>query len=358
MISELDAFLAHNSKDKPQVRLIANKLRQYDLHVWLDEEQIIPGQIFQVEIQKAIQKVSSAVIFIGHEGLGRWQTHELPALYSQFVQAENITTVIPVLLPGVNEIPKDLLFLAQHHWVSFSEGIDDVKALESLVWGITGLKPQETVKVIPQTDDDLGTPKPPTKTKEIWLLGDIKIEDDLSSDRNVDYTPLRDLLAAGNWKDADYETYLVILKVVGLSENAWITDKELLNFPCTDLRTIDNLWVKYSNGRFGFSVQKKIYLEVGGKPDDKMKYEEAWKKFGDRVGWRKGWWWWIISGGWIEYPWFTFNTSAPDGHLPCRVWCYARHEQPPMSGFSRAVISPYYYGYISSLASRFAKCNL
>lgn len=38
-------------------------------------------------------------------------------------------------------------------------------------------------------------------------------EDDLSSDRNVDYTRLRDLLAAGNWKEADYETYLVMLKV-------------------------------------------------------------------------------------------------------------------------------------------------
>ncbi len=33
-------------------------------------------------------------------------------------------------------------------------------------------------------------------------------EDDLSSEKGVDYTKLRDLLAAENWKDADYETYL------------------------------------------------------------------------------------------------------------------------------------------------------
>ncbi|CCQ59603.1 GUN4 domain-containing protein, partial [Crocosphaera watsonii] len=37
------------------------------------------------------------------------------------------------------------------------------------------------------------------------------------------------------------------------------------NFPCEDLRIIDQLWVKYSNGQFGFSVQKQIYMdELGG----------------------------------------------------------------------------------------------
>lgn len=140
------------------------------------------------------------------------------------------------------------------------------------------------------------TSEPPTK------------EDDLSSEKGVDYTKLRDLLAVGNWKDADYETYLVMLQAVGRKKNDYIRDEELLNFPCTDLRTIDRLWVKYSNGRFGFSVQKKIYLSVGGKPDYKY-YEEVWKNFGDRVGWR-------VESNWISYTENTFDTSAPKGHLP------------------------------------------
>ncbi|MDZ8053300.1 MAG: caspase, EACC1-associated type [Aulosira sp. ZfuVER01] len=134
-------------------------------------------------------------------------------------------------------------------------------------------------------------------------------ENDLSSEKGVDYTKLRDLLAAGKWKDADYETYVLMLQVVGRKENDWIRDEELLNFPCTDLRTIDRLWVKYSNGRFGFSVQKEIYLSVGGKPGGKYD-EQAWKKFGDRVGWR-------VESNWIVVE--TYNTSAPRGHLPSRV---------------------------------------
>ena len=132
--------------------------------------------------------------------------------------------------------------------------------------------------------------------------------DDLSSDRAIDYTRLRDFLAAGNWKYADYETYLVMLKVVDRKEGDWIRDEELLNFPCTDLRTINQLWVKYSSERFGFSVQKKIYLEVGGKPDGKY-YQEAWKKFGDRIGWR-------VKESWLTYASMTFDTIAPLGHLP------------------------------------------
>ncbi|WP_373270753.1 GUN4 domain-containing protein [Nostoc sp. T09] len=162
-----------------------------------------------------------------------------------------------------------------------------------------------------------------------------KNEDDLSSEKGVDYTRLRDLLAAGNWKDADYETYLVMLQAVGRLENDWIREEELLNFPCTDLRTIDCLWVKYSNGRFGFSVQKEIYLSVGGKPDGKY-YEEAWNKFGDRVGWR-------VESSWIYYAQVTFNTSVPRGHLPFS--CLT-------GGDSQDTLR------ISSLASRFVRCKI
>ncbi|MBD2775452.1 GUN4 domain-containing protein [Iningainema sp. BLCCT55] len=136
------------------------------------------------------------------------------------------------------------------------------------------------------------------------------------SEKGIDYTKLENLLKAGQWFEADYETYLVILQAVGRSTGDWIRVEELLNFPCTDLRTIDSLWVRYSNGRFGFSVQKRIYLEVGGMADGKF-YEEAWKKFGDRVGWRE-------KGQWIGSSNVVFNTSAPQGHLPEYV-CYEKH---------------------------------
>ncbi|MHC5723150.1 MAG: GUN4 domain-containing protein [Nostoc sp.] len=143
--------------------------------------------------------------------------------------------------------------------------------------------------------------------------------DDLSSEKGIDYTRLRDLLAAKNWEKADEETYLVMIQAVGKKDDDYFnyfnfTSDELLNFPCTDLRTIDRLWVKYSNGHFGFSVQKEIYLSVGGKADGKY-YKGAWEKFGDRIGWR-------VESSWISYSevTFTFDTSAQRGNVPWMVF--------------------------------------
>jgi uncharacterized caspase-like protein len=123
----------------------------------------------------------------------------------------------------------------------------------------------------------------------------------------MDYGNLRDLLAAGKWKEADEETAKVMLKVAGRENEGWLDTDSIEKFPCEDLRTIDQLWVKYSNGRFGFSVQKRIWLEVGGKPGESD--YEVWCKFGDRVGWR-------VKNGWIYYSDLTFSVNCPWGHLP------------------------------------------
>lgn len=135
-----DVFLAHNSQDKPLVKQIAARLMQRGLYYWIDEERIRPGQPFQDVIQQAIPVVKSAVIFIGLEGLGRWEDWELKIIQSQCVKAG--IPVIPVLLPGVEEIPEKFLFLQQLNWVSFANEIDDIEALDRLEWGITGQKPQ------------------------------------------------------------------------------------------------------------------------------------------------------------------------------------------------------------------------
>ena len=126
----------------------------------------------------------------------------------------------------------------------------------------------------------------------------------IKSAQGVDYTRLRDLLAAGIWREADQETNCVILKAARREVDGWLDMESMDNFPCDDLRTIDQLWVKYSQGRFGFSVQKKIWLEVGGKDDDNT----IWN-LGEYVGWNN-------KFSWLEYEDLTFNMQAPSGHLP------------------------------------------
>lgn len=134
----------------------------------------------------------------------------------------------------------------------------------------------------------------------------------LKSEKGIDYTKLRKLLATGEWKEADRETTNIILQVIG--KDFWwkVTTSDVDNFPCDDLRTINQLWVKYSKGKFGFSVQKKIYIdELGG---TRNYNREIWQEFCDRVGWRK-------AGKWLIYSNLTFELldTTPRGHLPRNV---------------------------------------
>lgn len=124
------------------------------------------------------------------------------------------------------------------------------------------------------------------------------------------YAQLEEYLKTQQWRAADEETYRLMITTVGKEEGQGFDPEELLNFPCEELRTIDSLWVKYSQGKFGFSVQKKIYVECSAKldgryPDDKILYE-----FCDRVGWRK-------SKRYVHYSDLKFNPSISlQGELP------------------------------------------
>jgi hypothetical protein len=132
----------------------------------------------------------------------------------------------------------------------------------------------------------------------------------LKSARGVDYTRLRDLLAARKWKKADQETAKVMLKAARREKEGWLDKDSIENFPHDDLRTIDQLWVEYSKGNFGFSVQKEILYRYdyydSGKKDD----VERATVLGKRVGWLGG------KNAEFLYNGLTFNLQAPRGHLP------------------------------------------
>lgn len=142
------------------------------------------------------------------------------------------------------------------------------------------------------------------------------IPDNLSLSLSTKYSKLEALLRAKNWEDADMETALILVRAYQDEEQGcqgeelerldwWDMSEDIKMFPGDELRYINNLWVKYSGGRFGFSVQKKIWREVSGGYAD-------YKAFGDRVGWRG-------EGDWILYSDITYYQNAPSGHLPITV---------------------------------------
>lgn len=134
---QYDVFLSYNSHDKPQIKVIDRKLRDHGLNPWLDQFDALAGQRFQEVIQGAISLSKSGAIFLGSAELGLWQKREVDTLMR--LSIEEGRPVIPVLLPGVSQIPEAYRFLQDLNYVQFVRGIDDTEALNRLESGITGL---------------------------------------------------------------------------------------------------------------------------------------------------------------------------------------------------------------------------
>lgn len=116
-----------------------------------------------------------------------------------------------------------------------------------------------------------------------------------------EFSQLENLLKEHKWREADQETDNQIERIVGKDLSRDLVDPEdIRRFPSDDLKIIDTLWVKYSNGHFGFSVQKRIWLECGGNPAF-PNHTNAWQAFAQRTGFSNN-------------PSYTLD--APPGNLP------------------------------------------
>ena len=126
------------------------------------------------------------------------------------------------------------------------------------------------------------------------------------------YQKLEEYLKTKEWFQADQETYHLILTTIGRDEGQWFGSNDLKNFPYDELLAIDRLWVEYSNGLYGFSVQKQIYVGCGGKLDLLGYPKFDWDQFCDSTAWKS-------EGEWVGYPkpFFEPFYMNHSGHLPC-----------------------------------------
>ncbi len=124
----------------------------------------------------------------------------------------------------------------------------------------------------------------------------------VSSDRAIDYSSLQQALLEERFEEADRITSASLRELAGPSaiKRGYVYFSEVKSIPEVDLLTIDRLWVAYSQGRFGFSIQARILDSLNGR------YDKLWP----RIGWKE-------DGVWTRYPKaFTWSISAPEGHMP------------------------------------------
>lgn len=360
----LQLFFSYSHKDESLRDELAKHLtileRQGAIASWHDRK-ILPGEEWDYQINENLNSADIILLLVSSDFLFSnycWDVELKKAIERH--QARE-TCVIPIILRSVDwsgapfaklqALPKNGEPVVSKYWHSQDEAFTDVAKgirlvaekikrereklrqqneaerlqLQSEQEEAHRQRQQEAEKRRQQEQQEVQRLQRQREQEEAETLQRQKT-DDLSSEKGIDYTKLRDLLAAGKWKDADQETLAVMLKAAGREQEGWFLIESIENFPCTDLRTIDQLWVKYSNGRFGFSVQKRIWESVG----------KDYGKFGDRVGWREMRTKQGTKDGlkqetqhqleWILYE-LTYDTSAPEGHLPTpvlfvRYWRY------------------------------------
>jgi hypothetical protein len=113
------------------------------------------------------------------------------------------------------------------------------------------------------------------------------------------------LMQHNRWKDADLTNWQFILVSAKREKEGYLELNNIKNFNCNDLRKVDNLWLENSDKKFGYSVQKRIYLETGNSLDFDWKKgvftkwsDEGYNSFAEKVGWKKGK---EEGGDWMRY---------------------------------------------------------
>jgi formylglycine-generating enzyme required for sulfatase activity len=115
---QLKVFLCHASGDKPAVRNLYHRLRVSGFDPWLDEENLLPGQDWQLEILKAVRSSDAVVICLSSRAItkaGYVQKEIKYALDVADEQPEGAIFLIPLRLEEC-EVPERL---RRWQWVDF-----------------------------------------------------------------------------------------------------------------------------------------------------------------------------------------------------------------------------------------------
>lgn len=129
--SPFDVFLSYHSGDGEWVALLKKRLAEAGIRVWLDSEQIRPGDRYPGVLARAIDQVGSVVVVLSPGSVASpWVEEEYNLALAKRRR------VIAVLIEHV-EPPG---FLHGRTWVDFRDAAAFDASLEQLLFGITGTR--------------------------------------------------------------------------------------------------------------------------------------------------------------------------------------------------------------------------
>ena len=333
----LTVFFSYSHADEDLRDKLAEHLsslkRNKVIDAWHDR-QIPAGTQWAKAIDDNLNKADIILLLISSKFLASEYCSDIEVKQAMERHKSNEARVIPIILRAcdwsdeefgaLQALPKNAHPVTS--WANQDEAFFDI--VKGIKRAILDLKDSTTVPVaLPNptvrnfvhfADFNSKSPSAPTVSVPVPEVKKNPVE--LLSAKGIDYRELEKLLKDKQWYEADQLTDKLMLKASGREIQRYIDPKSIKEFPCEDLQTIDRLWVHYSNGLYGFSVQKDIYVECGGKLDFSYPIDETWEKFCDRTAWKGERTGWNKEGinGWIPYPdkFFKNHLMNVKGHLP------------------------------------------
>ena len=111
-------------------------------------------------------------------------------------------------------------------------------------------------------------------------------------------------MAEKKWREAEDETRAKLIQAAGPGavQRNWVYWSEVKSISEEDLRTMDALWSAASNGKFGYKVQRDLWVQN----------RRQWGKFFKAIDWVQG-----ENNIYRKWPQeFLYEETAPKGHLP------------------------------------------
>jgi hypothetical protein len=126
-----------------------------------------------------------------------------------------------------------------------------------------------------------------------------------------DFVPLLTALQAGEWREADFITRDCLIALAGdqAVKRGYVYFTEAPKLPVEDMATLERLWRAYSDGKFGYAVQRQAF--------ESKKANKNFENFFERIGWKNkdgSLLRWLPEAKGDE---FIYDLEkAPKGHLP------------------------------------------
>jgi UDP-2,3-diacylglucosamine pyrophosphatase LpxH len=120
-IQRLRLFLCHSSGDKPAVRELWRRLKTDGFEPWLDEEELLPGQLWQKEIPAAVRSCDVVIVCLSRSSVtkeGYVQKEIRVALDIEEEKPEGTIFIIPACLEEGVAVPERL---TKWQWVNLFE---------------------------------------------------------------------------------------------------------------------------------------------------------------------------------------------------------------------------------------------